>query len=97
VPLKTQGLMIGASLDARIRDESVSVPLGSSLYLFSDGVFEIVTKDQRQWRLADFLPLVLEPSQEGVPESKRLHEAVISASQPGPLDDDFSLVVVTFP
>lgn len=95
--LKTPGLMIGATPDATYRDASVTVPPGGSLYLFSDGVFEILTKDQRQWRLADLLPVVLASPEEGILESQRLHQAVMAVAQSGPLDDDFSLVVVTFP
>jgi hypothetical protein len=34
---------------------------------------------------------------ERLPEAQRLYRAVRKAARPGPLDDDFSLVVVTFP
>jgi serine phosphatase RsbU (regulator of sigma subunit) len=97
LPLKTPGLMIGAAPDVAYRSAEIDVAAGSSLYLFSDGVFEIVTKDQRQWRLGDFVPLVTAAPDEAVSESRRLQRAVQSAARPGPLDDDFSLLVVTFP
>jgi serine phosphatase RsbU (regulator of sigma subunit) len=66
--------------------------------LFSDGVFEIVTREQRQWRLEDFVPLIRATPGEGesMLESQRLFRAVKAAARPGPLDDDFSLLVVTF-
>jgi serine phosphatase RsbU (regulator of sigma subunit) len=96
MPLRTPGLMIGATPGARYRADQTVVPTGSSLYLFSDGVFEIVTREQRQWRLEDFVPLIRETPGEGVLESQRLYRAVKAAARPGPLDDDFSLLVVTF-
>ncbi len=94
-PLKTPGPMIGAMPTARYRVEQTAVPAGSSLYLFSDGVFEIVTKDLRQWGLQDFVRLLNEAPCD-VTESERLYRAVKAAARPGPLDDDFSLLVVTF-
>ncbi len=97
--LGTRGLMIGATPDARFRVEQTVVPTGSSLYLFSDGVFEIVTRSQQQWRLKDFTPLLDQPGDHGaapVTESQRLYKAIKAAARPGPLDDDFSLLVVTF-
>ena len=96
-PLRTHGLMIGAAPEARYRADDTVVPPGGVLYVFSDGVFEIVTKDQRQWRVGDFVPLLLDAPVAGVSESRRLFQAVTAAARPGPLDDDFSLVVVTLP
>jgi serine phosphatase RsbU (regulator of sigma subunit) len=95
-PLRTRGLTIGAMPDMRYRTAETTVPKSGSLYLFSDGVFEIVTKEQRQWGLDDFTPLLTQSSQDGLPESQRLYRAVKGVARPGPLDDDFSLLVVTF-
>ncbi len=99
-PLGTRGLMIGAMPDIRYRTAETTVPADSSLYLFSDGVFEIVTRDGRQWTLDDFTALLGAPlpywTDDGLKESLRLYRAVKAAARPGPLDDDFSLLVVTF-
>lgn len=97
VPLRTRGVMIGAVPEARYVVDQTVVPPRSALYLFSDGVFEIVTRDQRQWRLEDFVRLLIEPRRPDLPESERLYASVKAAARPGPLDDDFSLLVVTFP
>lgn len=97
VQLKTPGLMIGAAPASKYSSGEITVEAGSCLYLFSDGVFEIVTHDQQQWRIGDFLPLLKPASQVGSLESVRLYWAVRSEARPGPLDDDFSLLLVTFP
>ena len=96
LPLRTPGPMVGAKADARFRTAETSVPAGSLLYLFSDGVFEVMT-DDRQWRLDDFLSLLLQPSTAGASECQRLSQAVRSISRAGSLEDDFSLLTVTFP
>ena len=95
--LKTPGLMIGAAPEARYREADTPVPQGSSLYVFSDGVFEVVTADQKQWGLHDLLPVMLAPPPPGESDADRIYRAVKAIARPGPLDDDFSILVVTFP
>jgi len=56
-----------------------------------------MTKARVQWTIADFLPLLTAPRLEGLTESERLYRAVNEVAGPGPLEDDFSLVVATFP
>ena len=95
-PLGSPALMVGALPNSEYEVHQTTVPAGSALYLFSDGVFEIATKDEGQWSLTDFLPLLLEQPYPGTPEPERLYQAVREAAKPGPFDDDFSLMVVTF-
>jgi serine phosphatase RsbU (regulator of sigma subunit) len=94
--LRTPNGLIGARLGVAYKTASVAVPPGASLYVFSDGVFETVTIDGVQWGLSDFTSLILRPTVDGVSECERLYRAVRQAAAPGPLDDDFSLVVMTF-
>jgi serine phosphatase RsbU (regulator of sigma subunit) len=91
-----RNVIIGAMPDASYKEATVEVPPGSSMYLFSDGVFEIVDKSGRQWSIADFERLILEPQVADVGETQRLFDLVREAATPGPLDDDFSLVVAQF-
>ena len=95
-PLGLPGFMIGAIPDQTYDVQETVVAPGSRLYLFSDGVFEVATKDQNTWALADFLPLLLEPAVDGMSEPARLFQRVRHVAKAGPLDDDFSLMTVTF-
>jgi hypothetical protein len=96
VPLRTRNPMIGAIPGQSYKSDSTVVPAGASLYLFSDGVFEIVTKAGQQWGLNDFLPLLLKPPVSAAREGRRLFDEVMGVARPGGLDDDFSIVVLTF-
>jgi serine phosphatase RsbU (regulator of sigma subunit) len=96
IAMRTRGAMIGADPETIYRTDGLTLPPGASVYLFSDGVFEIVTIDGIQWGLRDFLPLILDPPVDGLSECKRLFRAVQGAARPGGFDDDFSLVVLTF-
>jgi len=101
-PVGSPALMIGAFPNMTYQTEQIEVPAESSLYLFSDGLFEIVTKDQQRWELSDVLPLFLRPRSETTPdapkvsEAERVYNAVREVAAPGPLEDDVSLLVVTF-
>lgn len=95
IPVATRNVVIGALPGMGYKQASVQVPAGASLYLFSDGVFEIVATDGTQWSIDNFLQLILHPPVDGLGESQRLYQSVRRA-QPKPLDDDFSLLVLTF-
>jgi len=95
-PMRTKNGIIGGRPGAAYKADSLLVPPGASVYLFSDGVFEIVTIDGIQWGLQDFLPLILKPPADGVSECQRLYREVRGVARPSGLDDDFSLVVLTF-
>lgn len=90
-------LMIGMMPDQTYDVHHATVPPGNTLHLFSDGAYEIVTKDDDRWDLANFLPLLMEPAVPGTAEPDRVYKAVKKAAAPGPLEDDFSLLAVTFP
>lgn len=96
LPLKTRNLVIGAMPDMAYVDAAAAVAPGSRLYIFSDGVFEVTTREGTQWDLDDFLPLLVEQGEGGVTESQRLYSRVKQVARPGPLEDDFSMLVVTF-
>ncbi len=95
-PLQTRNLVIGAMPGLSFTAASTQVAPGSTLYVFSDGVFEVSTQQGTQWGLPDFLPLLTAPTLPGSTEPERLHQAVRQIAKPGPLEDDFSLLTVTF-
>jgi hypothetical protein len=92
---ETSGTRVIADLDYDVAD--VTVAPGSSLYVFSDGIFEIVTAEGSRWSLDEFEPLLRQPTIPGVPEPERLLRAVKKAAGPRPFDDDASLMMLTFP
>ena len=94
-PLQTRNLVIGAMPDVPFRAEQAQLARGDRLYIFSDGVFEIVTQAGQTWGLPDFLEQLVRPQDAGVPESEHLFRVVRGLARPGPLDDDFSMMVAT--
>lgn len=94
VPLRTPGLAVGVVADYVFTCATAVVPPGARLYVFSDGVFEIVTSGGRRWELDDFVPVMLRPFVPGQTEPQRILHDIHAAARRGPLEDDFSLLVV---
>jgi hypothetical protein len=96
IALKTRNPVIGAMPGISFKAESIAVESRCRLHIFSDGVFEVITKQETQWELKDFLALIGQPSGVDDLESQRLFDAVMHIARPGGLDDDFSMLTVTF-
>jgi serine phosphatase RsbU (regulator of sigma subunit) len=94
--LRTRGPMIGAVPGQRYACAEAKVPPGSLLYLFSDGAFEVTAPDGRMLGLDDFLMLLGGREAGTSGEAERIYKAVKERTRPGPLDDDFSVLAVSF-
>jgi serine phosphatase RsbU (regulator of sigma subunit) len=95
VALGTRNPSIGIVPDREVAAARVNIPPGSALHLFSDGVFEIVDQEERQWSIEHILALLPDASGPGGP--RLLYEQVRAAARPGPLEDDFSALLLRFP
>jgi serine phosphatase RsbU (regulator of sigma subunit) len=95
-PLGMSAMMIGMMPDQTYDVARVTIPPGSTLFVFSDGAYEIVTKDGDRWELENFLPLLTAPSVPQLTEPERVYQAIKEVVKPGPLDDDLSLLALTF-
>jgi serine phosphatase RsbU (regulator of sigma subunit) len=87
VPLRTANVPIGIDAEADFTADSSPIGAGQTLYLFSDGVFEIVTPAGERWELDDFLRLIPGSPVSGMSEPERLHHLVRGAAPPRPRDD----------
>jgi serine phosphatase RsbU (regulator of sigma subunit) len=95
-PLRTDGPLIGALEDIEFSEGQAELPKGASLHIFSDGVFEIEDREGTQLGLQDFLPVLAQEAVEGRSEPQRIFQNVRERARPGPLDDDFSYLVLHF-
>jgi serine phosphatase RsbU (regulator of sigma subunit) len=95
--LGMSALMIGMLPDQTYEVAHTTVPPGSTLFVFSDGAYEILTKDDQRWELENFVPLIMQPAVPGVTEPDRLYQAVKQVAKPGPLEVDCSIVAFRFP
>jgi serine phosphatase RsbU (regulator of sigma subunit) len=97
VPLPSDNPAIGSIPEQRYAASRAFVPPGAALYLFSDGAFDIEDKAGTRWTIDDLVAILRAKPIDGVTEPQRVYNAVREAARRGPLDDDFSLIVLTFP
>jgi sigma-B regulation protein RsbU (phosphoserine phosphatase) len=97
LPLLTQNPLVGMLPNTEFTAAEVEVPIGSTLHLFSDGVFEVVDRQGRQLGLEDVLPLLPEAAGPAGDNPGRLYDRIRAVARPGQLDDDFSALVFRFP
>jgi len=95
IALATKNPSIGIMPDRDVTESRVAVPPDSTLSLFSDGVFEIVDRDGRQWSIGDLSRLLPLAADENGP--RRLYQQVRAVARPGPMEDDFSFLSFRFP
>jgi serine phosphatase RsbU (regulator of sigma subunit) len=95
-PLWQRSPVIGMLPFGKWTTGTAEMPPGAKMFVFSDGAFEIVTGDGRQWGLEDLRQIIMQPAIAGLDEPQRLYRAVRAAARLGPLDDDFSMMLVTF-
>jgi len=95
-PLRTANPPIGIDGAGEFTADQAAIAPGETLYVFSDGVFEVVTPTGERLELDDFLRLVPGTPVSGMTEPERLHHLVKRSARVGPFDDDFSLLTVNF-
>lgn len=95
--LKIKGMAIGAIPKVQYKEEQVAVNSGDVLFVYSDGAYEVTTKDDhREWTLQEFQEVLSASVAKGSPYSAGIKSAVESVSGTDKWDDDFSLVAVEF-
>ncbi len=94
MPLSTRNPAVGIVAERPVTAARIGVPAGSALSLFTDGVFEIVDRQGKQWGMSELMPLLPASTVKGGP--KQLYDQIRAASRPGAMEDDFSVLVARF-
>lgn len=94
--LKTPGMPIGMFPDVTYVDNSCVVEKLSSLYIFSDGVYEIPQPGGEIWGMDNFINLILEYHKYGYFHLDKILNYVQDLNCGNPFSDDFSLLKVIF-
>jgi sigma-B regulation protein RsbU (phosphoserine phosphatase) len=94
--LKTPGMPVGMFPDAQYLDNSCDVEAKSTLYIFSDGVYEIHQPDGSIWGLDAFTELLTAYNGKTTNELDRVLKYVQDLNAKAAFDDDWSLLKVNF-
>jgi serine phosphatase RsbU (regulator of sigma subunit) len=96
VPCWLRSPAIGMLPKANWSVGTTEIPQGGRLYVFSDGASRSSRQTASKWVIEDLRQVLKGPEIPGLSEAQRLYQAVRAAARPGPLEDDFSALVVSF-
>jgi len=89
--LKSENLFIGGLQSKKVNTAKIKMEPGSSLYLFTDGAFEIDLGNEKYWELNDFIR-VLKGLNNYSDCLKRLYHISLTMNKNRPLADDFTVM-----
>lgn len=95
--LKTISLPIGMMPDTRFSNQRCNIDLASTLYVFSDGIYEIIQPDGDIWGLDGFIALLSDHRRTIADQGLNYvlnHVKTLSPNES--LDDDLSLLRINF-
>lgn len=92
--LQTENLFIGGMPDIEFETQRLLLSDPSRLYLFSDGVFEIPTGDNKIWGFQEFEDFVRRSTGSKSSVMDQLMAQVLRLNQADALEDDFSILEI---
>jgi len=87
--LESEGPLVGAVEGVEYTDDEVAVPVGSRLFVYSDGAFEISLDDGSMWPFPEFVATLsreVAAAAKGGPQAGENAEKTGQNHSPGPLD-----------
>ncbi len=94
--LQTRGLPVGMFPNAPYLDECCEITEASTLYIFSDGIYEINQLDGSIWGLDPFVDLLVDCRNRSVSNLDQVLHALKSVNPKDYFDDDLSLLEINF-
>jgi sigma-B regulation protein RsbU (phosphoserine phosphatase) len=94
--LITKNLIVGHLPKFPYKSAQVDIPVGSSLYIFSDGVYEVEVERGRMWTLEEMRDLLKIEKQENGIELDKLYDYLQVLNKDANLPDDFSIIKLNF-
>jgi sigma-B regulation protein RsbU (phosphoserine phosphatase) len=90
------GLPIGMLPEVEYEDKSCKIPAGSTVYVFSDGVYEIHQSDGQIWGVKNLVNLLTNYQKSSTSNLDTVFHHIQTLSSDKDLDDDFSLLEINF-
>ncbi|MFL0647132.1 PP2C family protein-serine/threonine phosphatase [Cylindrospermopsis raciborskii] len=94
--LKTPGMPIGMFCQAKYVDEICQIGELSSLYIFSDGAYEITNFDGILWSLEEFIQLLVRSHNLPKSQLEYVIKYLVSLNSKEIFDDDLAIIQIKF-
>lgn len=94
--LRTPNFVIGGLSETTYQKLNQRIDEKSTLYIFSDGVYEVKKSDGTMWRFQDFSTFMQKMNNESQSRLDRLYNYVKDLGESDQLEDDFTIMEVVF-
>ena len=94
--LTTRGMMVGAMPGSRYPSQTCDVPVGSRLFLFCDGAYEITISEERVYTLDEFAGLLGKLPANAPVDLDLIVAKIFQLRGSRELEDDLSLIALQF-
>ena len=94
--LTSRGLIIGIDPELTYASETYTLGVGDTLFLYSDGVYEVRNSAGQIQKLEHFEQLIAQLSGQGRNEVQEIHGEIVKRSGQTSFEDDFSIMRLQF-
>ncbi|KAB8314199.1 SpoIIE family protein phosphatase [Tolypothrix campylonemoides VB511288] len=94
--LRTPGVPVGMFPQVKYVDEFCNIEESSSLYIFSDGAYEITQSDGTLWTLEGFIQMLVTSQRQFEGKLDHILNNIISLNSKEAFDDDLSIIKIKF-
>jgi sigma-B regulation protein RsbU (phosphoserine phosphatase) len=94
--LKTPNFVVGGIEETNYVKDKCEIPEGNTLYIFSDGVYEVEKSDGTNWHFNEFVNYLKKVKTDGQAVMDQLYDYVRRKGKSDHLEDDFTIVEVVF-
>ncbi|MFA7159433.1 MAG: SpoIIE family protein phosphatase [Kiritimatiellia bacterium] len=94
--ISTPGMVLGGMPGTKYSTKTIRLETPCTIYVVSDGTFEITLPDGAIWPFDEFVGLLADATQSNRPALDALEKRVREIHGPGALDDDFSIMKIDF-
>jgi len=95
--LSTGNIAIGYMPDMAFEEASLVIEGPAKLYVYSDGVYELTQRDETMLTLSEFMGIIERMTDISLSQTEEIYAAMVALkADPGPFDDDFSLLEIKF-
>ncbi len=96
INLESQNIFIGAVKHINYTSDTIKINNDDTLFVFSDGAFEIIDTKEKVWTFEDFRAKMSKESKSKSFSIEEVYNYNIKLNNDNTLDDDFSLIKINF-
>ncbi len=96
IALRTANVAIGAVPDTHYNKDKQLVSENATLYIYSDGVYEVEKSDGMMWQLHEFVDFIGRAKTTDRSQLENLYQSIQSMNVQDNFEDDFTILEATF-